>query len=183
MKLSSSVLHPLYARQLKQTALGDLWLAISQTGLVAVAWSQNELDFQGFLARRFKRPLEMEASGMIASRLALAADELNEYLQGSLTKFSLPIDWSVLRPFQQSVLQATLAIPYGETRHYGEIALKIERPRAARAVGRAEATNPMPLVIPCHRVIGADGKLRGYGGGQGLATKEWLLKMEGAVMA
>jgi methylated-DNA-[protein]-cysteine S-methyltransferase len=55
--------------------------------------------------------------------------------------------------------------------------------RAARAVGRANATNPMPLVIPCHRVIGADGKLRGYGGGEGLKTKEWLLKMEGAVIA
>jgi methylated-DNA-[protein]-cysteine S-methyltransferase len=70
----------------------------------------------------------------------------------------------------------------GYTRTYGEIAFEIGNPKAARAVGRANATNPMPLVIPCHRVIGSDGKLRGYGGGEGLSTKEWLLKLEGAVM-
>jgi methylated-DNA-[protein]-cysteine S-methyltransferase len=168
---------PLYTGQLKQTALGDLWLAVSQEGLAAVTWAKNESDFQEYLTKRYKRPLEKDAG-----RLALIADELSQYLQGSLQTFSILIDWSLLRPFQQAVLKVTLSIPYGETRRYGEIAHEIERPRAARAVGRAEATNPMPLVIPCHRVIGADGKLLGYGGGQGLATKEWLLKMEGALM-
>jgi len=64
-----------------------------------------------------------------------------------------------------------------------KIAAEIHRPRAYRAVGRANATNPMPIVIPCHRLIGVDGKLHGYGGGEGLKTKEWLLKMEGAVIA
>jgi methylated-DNA-[protein]-cysteine S-methyltransferase len=87
-----------------------------------------------------------------------------------------------LRPFQIQVLQIVFSIPYGGTRTYGEIAYDIGNPKAARAVGRANATNPMPLVIPCHRVIGSDGKLRGYGGGEGLATKEWLLQMEGAVL-
>ncbi len=82
----------------------------------------------------------------------------------------------MLRPFQQAVLQATYEIPYGETRTYKEIAERIGRPRAARAVGRAEATNPMPLVLPCHRVIGVDGKLHGYGLGEGVKTKEWLVK-------
>ena len=101
----------------------------------------------------------------------------------SSTHFTLVIDWTVLRPFQQAVLQATYEIPYGETRTYKEIAERIGRPRAARAVGRAEATNPMPLVIPCHRVIGVDGKLHGYGLAEGVKTKEWLLKMEGAVIA
>ncbi len=89
------------------------------------------------------------------------------------------IDWSVLTPFQQKVLQATLAIPYGQTRTYAEIAQQVGKPRAARAVGRAEATNPMPVVIPCHRVIGSDGKLHGYGAGEGLPTKAWLLELEG----
>jgi methylated-DNA-[protein]-cysteine S-methyltransferase len=177
MTEKSLALLPLYISQLKKTPLGDLWLAASQAGLVAVEWVENEVDFPGYLSRRYKRPLETNAS-----RLELAADELNRYLMGKLMTFSLPIDWSVLRPFQQAALKATMAIPYGETRRYGEIAYEIARPRAARAVGRAEATNPMPLVIPCHRVIDADGKLHGYGGGQGLTTKEWLLKMEGAVM-
>ncbi|MFH2040819.1 MAG: methylated-DNA--[protein]-cysteine S-methyltransferase [Chloroflexota bacterium] len=172
------VVFPLYTGQLKHTPVGDLWLATSQTGLVAVSWAQNELKFQEYLTKRYKLPLEKNTG-----RLALIFDELSEYLNGQLKNFSIPIDWSVLRPFQQAVLRATYSIPYGEARSYGEIAVEIEHPGAARAVGRAEATNPMPLVIPCHRVIGADGKLRGYGGGQGLATKEWLLKMEGVLIA
>lgn len=169
---------PLYTGQLKHTPVGDLWLATSQAGLVAVSWAQNEQKFQEYLTKRYKLPLEKNTG-----RLALIFDELSEYLDGQLKNFSIPIDWSLLRPFQQAVLKATFSIPYGETRRYGEIAAEIERPKAARAVGRAEATNPMPLVIPCHRVIGADGKLRGYGGGQGLATKEWLLIMEGVLIA
>jgi O-6-methylguanine DNA methyltransferase len=72
-----------------------------------------------------------------------------------------------------------MAIPYGQTRTYREIAAQIGTPNAPRAVGRANATNPMPLVIPCHRVIGTDGKLHGYGGAGGLKTKRWLLTMEG----
>jgi methylated-DNA-[protein]-cysteine S-methyltransferase len=88
-----------------------------------------------------------------------------------------------LRPFQLKTLKAVFGIPYGETRTYAEIAAQIGHPIAFRAVGRANATNPMPLVIPCHRVIGTDGKLHGYGGGDGLPTKEWLLKLEGAVIA
>lgn len=168
---------PLYTGQLKNTPLGDLWLASSPAGLIAVDWAQSEMNFQVYLVKRFKRSPQKDPG-----RLALAMDELNEYLQGRLKTFSLPIDWSILRPFQQAALKATFAIPYGETRRYSEIAAEIEHPRAARAVGRAEATNPMPLVIPCHRVIGADGNLRGYGGGEGLPTKEWLLKLEGAVL-
>ena len=89
------------------------------------------------------------------------------------------MDWSALgSDFQRSALRAVAAIPYGETRTYGEIAAQIGRPQAPRAVGRANATNPMPLVIPCHRVIGTDGKLHGYGGRGGLKTKQWLLDLE-----
>lgn len=171
------VVLPLYTGQLMNTPLGDLWLAASQVGLVAVVWANSENDFQKYLVKRFKRPFEKDSG-----RLALASEELNDFLQGRLRTFTIPIDWSILRPFQQAVLKATFAIPYGETRRYGEIAAEIDHPGAARAVGRAEATNPMPLVIPCHRVIGLDGMLRGYGGGEGLPTKEWLLKLEGAIM-
>ena len=109
--------------------------------------------------------------------------QIGEYLAGQRRDFDFPIHWSVMTPFQQQSLQATYAIPYGQTVTYGEIARRIGRPRSARAVGRAQATNPMPLVIPCHRVLGADGGLHGYGAGEGLATKAWLLKLEAGTFA
>ena len=167
-----------YIGELKGTPLGNLWLAVSDLGLVAVEWSQSQVEFEAYLTKRFKRSAEHNPD-----KVKDASKELSEYLTGKRRQFTLPIDWSLMRPFQQAALQATFAIPYGETRTYGELAAQIGRLRAARAIGRAEATNPMPLVIPCHRVIGADGKLHGYGGGEGLKTKEWLLRLEGAVMA
>ncbi len=105
--------------------------------------------------------------------------QLQQYLDGRRRRFSGKIDWSVVpAAFSRAALEAVLAIPYGHTRTYAQIARIIGHPGAARAVGRANATNPMPLVIPCHRVIGTDGSLRGYGGAGGLKTKAWLLKME-----
>ncbi|TES90066.1 MAG: MGMT family protein, partial [Anaerolineales bacterium] len=80
----------------------------------------------------------------------------------------------------KKVRQTVMGIPYGQTATYTAIAARIGRPGAARAVGRANATNPIPFVIPCHRVVGADGDLRGYGGAGGIETKKWLLKLERA---
>jgi len=168
----------LYCGELKDTPIGDLWLAVSERGLAAVDWGKDRVQFEARLARRFKMPVFHDPK-----KVKDAAAELRAYLKGKRRFFTLVIDWTLLRPFQRLVLQATAAIPYGETRTYKEIAEQIDRPRAARAVGRAEATNPMPLVIPCHRVIGSDGKLHGYGLAQGLPTKEYLLKMEGALIA
>jgi len=167
----------LYLGELKGTPLGNLWLAVSDLGLVAVEWSHSQAEFEAYLTKRFKRRVEHDPD-----KVRDTARELSEYLTGKRRQFTIPIDWSLMRSFQQAALQATFAIPYGETRTYGELAAQIGRPRAARAVGRAEATNPMPLVIPCHRVIGADGKLHDYGGGEGLPTKEWLLRLEGTVL-
>jgi methylated-DNA-[protein]-cysteine S-methyltransferase len=168
---------PLYIGVLKNSPLGDLWIASTDYGLAAVEWAQDEADFSTYLTRRFKRPTEPDSQ-----KIALPHQQLDEYLRGERKAFHLPIDWSHLRPFQIQVLQIVYNIPYGQTRTYGDIAYEIGKPKAARAVGRANATNPMPLIIPCHRVIGSDGKLRGYGGGEGLATKEWLLQLEGAVL-
>ncbi len=168
----------LYIGQSGETVLGKLWLAVSDVGLVAIESNLDQPAFEAYLSKRFKRPLIYSPK-----HVREAADQLKQYLAGERFDFTLSIDWTVLRPFQQSVLQATYAIPYGETRTYKEIAEHIGRPRSARAVGRAEATNPMPLVLPCHRVIGCDGKLHGYGTGEGLKTKEWLLKMEGSLIA
>ena len=177
--MKSDLLSPssLYIGELNGTPLGDLRLAASDFGLVAVEWAESQPEFDAYL-QRLKRPLRLDTR-----KIKPYAKELGEYLQGKRQAFTIPIDWTLFRPFQREALQAVFRIPYGETRTYLEIALQIGRERAYRAVGRANATNPMPLVIPCHRVIGSDGKLHGYGGGAGLPTKEWLLKMEGAVIA
>ena len=166
----------IYIGSTGNTPLGKLWLAVSEMGLVAVEFDDmDQNEFTGYVETHFKHPAKYSPK-----HTAEAARQLREYLMGKRRKFTFPIDWSGLKPFQKSALRATLAIPYGETRTYQDLAQQIGHPRAARAVGRAEATNPMPLVIPCHRVLGTDGKLHGYGGGEGLPTKEWLLKMEGA---
>lgn len=161
-----------------RTPLGIFWVAMSENGLAAVEWDDQKADFDRYLSKRLKRPVLADPA-----RAAPALQELDEYLRGARKAFSIPIDWSLLRPFQREVLKLVHAIPRGETRTYSEIAHQMGRPRAARAVGCANATNPMPIVIPCHRLIGADGKLHGYGGGEGLKTKAWLLKLEGAVIA
>jgi len=105
--------------------------------------------------------------------------QLKEYLHGERIVFDLPVDWSGMTGFQFNVLKETFNIPFGQVLTYGEIARRIGNPNAARAVGRVEATNPLPILIPCHRVIGADGKLHGYGGRGGIQTKAWLLHHEG----
>ena len=160
------------------TALGDLWVAVSENGLVAVDFPTDQAEFTAWLQKQHSAPVEFSPEKVLD-----AVTQLREYAAGEREVFSLPIDWSVLREFQRKALQATFEIPYGETRTYKEIAVEVGKPRAARAVGRAEATNPMPVVLPCHRVVGADRKLHGYGAGSGLDTKTWLLKLEGAVIA
>lgn len=166
-----SFVFPIYVGELNGSPIGDLRLAASDQGLVAVEWANAQPDFDSYLLQSN------------AELVAPYANELREYLEGKRRSFTFPINWSIFRPFQKEALQEVFKIPYGETRTYSEIAVVINRPLAYRAVGRANATNPMPLVIPCHRLIGTDGKLHGYGGGEGLKTKEWLLKLEGAVIA
>lgn len=167
----------LYLGELNGTPLGDLRLVVSDFGLVAIEWADSQPALDAYLAR-LKRPVQPDAR-----KVKPYAKELAEYLNRRRTAFTIPVDWTFFTPFQREALQAVYRIPYGETRTYIDIAREINRPLAYRAVGAANAMNPMPLVIPCHRVIGMDGKLHGYGGGQGLPTKEWLLKMEGAVIA
>ena len=168
---------PVFIGKTERTPLGVLWVAVTERGLAAVEWDSAKADFDRYLTKRLKRPVIHSPE-----QTSLPLLELTSYLRGDPRTFSFPIDWSLLRPFQRAVLEIVYAIPYGETTTYAHIAEQIGRPHAYRAVGRANATNPMPLVIPCHRVIGTDGKLHGYGGGEGLKTKEWLLKLEGAVL-
>lgn len=161
------------------TPLGDLWVAVSEKGLVAVEFPATQPEFVAWLEKHHPQA----RVDFDPQQVQPALEQLREYAAGTRREFSLPIDWSVLNAFQHRALEITAAIPYGQTRTYKEIAVELGNPRAARAVGRAEATNPMPIVLPCHRVVGSDGKLHGYGGGQGLPTKEWLLKLEKALIA
>ena len=172
----SKINETVYIGEISSTPLGPIWLAISERGLVAIEVSPNKDTLISLLNRfDFLQVLVDE------TKTAAAAHQISQYLQGERETFDLPIDWSVLTPFQEQALRATCAIPYGEVMTYGEIAQRLGNPRAARAVGRAEATNPIPLVIPCHRVIGADGGLHGYGAGAGLETKAWLLDLESKI--
>ncbi|WMC10182.1 methylated-DNA--[protein]-cysteine S-methyltransferase [Oceanimonas pelagia] len=107
--------------------------------------------------------------------LAEACRQLNAYFTGQLTRFTLSLA-PAGTAFQQQVWQALLTIPWGEQRSYGEVASAIGNPRAVRAVGAANGRNPIPILIPCHRVIGANGSLTGYAGG--LERKRWLLAHE-----
>lgn len=109
------------------------------------------------------------------SRLRAAARQLREYFAGTRTQFDLPLHPSGT-PFQLEVWGALLSIPYGETVSYADIARRIRRPRAVRAVGAANGANPLSIIVPCHRVIGSHGDLVGYGGG--LPLKRWLLAHE-----
>ncbi|MDE0226906.1 MAG: methylated-DNA--[protein]-cysteine S-methyltransferase [Gammaproteobacteria bacterium] len=109
--------------------------------------------------------------------LRQATAQIEEYFQGTRREFDLDLA-PTGTPFQLAVLDALATIPYGETRSYGEVAAQIGKPKAVRAVGAANGRNPLPIVLPCHRVIGADGSLTGFGGG--LETKRYLLELEGS---
>ncbi|MGB0878650.1 MAG: methylated-DNA--[protein]-cysteine S-methyltransferase [Mycobacterium sp.] len=108
---------------------------------------------------------------------AAAVDQLEEYFAGQRTEFELELEMAGT-PFQRRVWSALMTIPYGQTRSYGEIAMQLDAPGASRAVGLANGRNPIAIIVPCHRVIGANGKLTGYGGG--LSRKRALLDLETA---
>ncbi|HHX71501.1 MAG TPA: methylated-DNA--[protein]-cysteine S-methyltransferase [Clostridiales bacterium] len=123
----------------------------------------------------FQNEIEPSMQTAPTPLLEEAQKQLSGYFAGERKAFSLPLAPKGT-PFQQTVWQALLAIPYGETRSYAEIARAVEKPKAFRAVGMANNRNPIPILIPCHRVIGADGSLVGYGGG--LSVKQALLALE-----
>lgn len=108
-----------------------------------------------------------------------ALNQVRAYLEGRRRSFDLPFDGRVFTPFQKTVLDAVYAIPYGQVSTYGKIAAQVGKPGASRAVGTANGDNPLPLVIPCHRVVGSDGHLRGYSAPGRLGWKAWLLQLEG----
>lgn len=120
------------------------------------------------------RPGQCDKTSLLES----ARDQLNAYFDGRLKEFDLPLAPAGTE-FEQAVWDAMCRIPYGKTRSYGAVAMELSS--TARSVGQACATNPIPIVIPCHRIVGADGKMVGYSGFQGRISKEFLLGLEGAM--
>jgi methylated-DNA-[protein]-cysteine S-methyltransferase len=150
-----------------QSPVGPLLLAAGQDGL-------RHLQFhRGQLPRAAKGELWIESR----ERLEIYEQQVEAYFRGELREFTSQLDLQGTS-FQKDCWQALLRIPYGETRTYAEIAREIGRPHAFRAVGQANHDNPIAIIVPCHRVLGADRTLTGYGGG--LSTKEKLLRLEGA---
>ncbi len=143
-------------------------------GELLLAGEDGALSMIGFPKGSMRR--EPEADWIFNEKpLADACEQLREYFSGDRQVFDLPLKLDGTE-FQVSVLKALQEIPYGQTTSYGEIARRIGRPKAVRAVGAANARNPIPIVVPCHRVIGSTGDLTGFGGG--LDTKEALLRLE-----
>ncbi|MFZ0531743.1 MAG: methylated-DNA--[protein]-cysteine S-methyltransferase [Anaerolineales bacterium] len=164
---------PIYVGLLPSSPIGPMWVAVSELGLMMVDWSMSQADFSQRVGRRFHTDVFYDESHSTE-----ALQQLSEYLSGSRRQFTIPLDLLGMSPFQVQVLHLTSQIPYGQTSTYKKIAVQLGKVHAARAVGRVESTNPIPLVIPCHRVLGTDGSLHGYGGPGGIKLKAWLLKLE-----
>lgn len=155
--------------------VGELLVAVTSRGLAAVAYDD---DSREELVERMARELSPRVVSS-ARPTDVARRELEEYFRGERERFDLRLDRRLMHPFAKDVLAATARVPFGRVATYGQIAAKIGHPSAARAVGAALGSNPIPIVVPCHRVIGAGGKLTGYAGG--LFRKEYLLRLEGSL--
>ena len=161
------------AYTMSDSPFGPLLLAATPKGLVKLSLPGHDPEeaLEDLAARISPRLLEAPA------RLDEARRELDLYFEGKLTEVDLPLDWQLSRDFRRRALRAIDRIPYGKTRSYTEIARSAGNERAVRAAGTACGANPIPIVVPCHRVLRSSGGLGGYGGG--LPMKEALLELEG----
>jgi methylated-DNA-[protein]-cysteine S-methyltransferase len=156
-----------------ETPIGDLFVAASTRGLAAISFDADP-DAQLERLSRIAGPAVLRSPRSVEA----ARRELDEYFAGRRRVFDLSLDLRALPPFTVSVLEELARVPYGETTTYGTLAAKVGHPRAARAVGTVMNRNRIPIVLPCHRVVGSDGDLTGYAGG--LDRKLTLLELEGA---
>jgi methylated-DNA-[protein]-cysteine S-methyltransferase len=157
-----------------QTPVGSLFVASSERGVceIGFATGHSEEEFRHLLERRGLWPQRDDHA------VAPVTEQLKEYFAGRRSQFQVPLDFSGLSPFTRSVLDATAEVPFGQVQTYRQIAERIGRPRATRAVGNALHRNPIPLIVPCHRIVRSDLSLGGYAGG--VSMKEQLLRLEGA---
>jgi methylated-DNA-[protein]-cysteine S-methyltransferase len=158
---------------LVDTPLGSLLVAVTDRGLCRIEFDpEPERDLEP-IARQFGAKVLRTPKAVDGARR-----ELDEYFEGRRTSFELPLDLRVDAPFRLRVMHELARVPYGQVTTYGALAARAGHPSAARAVGTFMNRNPVPIVLPCHRVVGANGSLTGYGGG--LERKERLLQLEGA---
>jgi methylated-DNA-[protein]-cysteine S-methyltransferase len=150
--------------------VGDLFIAETNAGLCRISYTIDDQDEQ--LARVF-------GARVLRVPLDVVHRELDEYFEGKRRDFDLPLDLRVAE-FNEAVLHELARVPYGRLETYGGLAAKVGRPKAARAVGTVMNRNPIPIVLPCHRIVGANGSLTGYAGG--LDIKRQLLELEGAML-
>jgi methylated-DNA-[protein]-cysteine S-methyltransferase len=166
-----------------ETPVGWMALAATARGLARLVLPGEKMppadeDAPGDVLADRLAPADAPQETARAEAIALRGErEVREYLDGRRRRFTVPVDLEDVPPFRRRVLRAALRIPYGRTVSYAELARRSGSPRGARAVGQAMATNPVPLVIPCHRVLATGGGLGGYGGG--LDLKRYLLALEG----
>ena len=157
-----------------ESPVGELFVAVSDRGLAAISYDTVP-DEQLERLARIAGPCVLRSPRTVDA----ARRELDEYFEGKRRAFDLTLDLRALPPFTVTVLHELARVPYGETTTYGALAARVGRPRAARAVGTVMNRNRIPIVLPCHRVVGAGGDLVGYGGG--LERKSALLTLEGAL--
>jgi methylated-DNA-[protein]-cysteine S-methyltransferase len=173
-KLEESGDEVIYYDCLPATPVGPLYLAASQEGLLALSYSDSELDFLDWLKSYTGAEVRRDPG-----RLAEAAQQVRQYLAGDRHQFVLELDLRFMTSFQRRVLTTVARVPAGQVTTYGDLARRIQRPDSARAVGQALGHNPIPIVLPCHRVLASDGGLGGYSGRGGIETKRYLLALEG----
>lgn len=156
-----------------ETPIGMMWIGSGKNGVIKISLGNiAQRDFFSYVKKHYTDDMVVTDKEYNAGVL----QELNEYFRGERRNFSLKTDISTATEFQKKVWMKVCEIPYGETTTYGQIAKRIANPRATRAVGGANNRNNIPIIIPCHRVIGRDGELVGYGGG--LFIKRVLLEHE-----
>ena len=163
------------AYDIVDTPIGSLFVAATDAGLCRISYDPETDRVVEDLARTLGTRVLRSARPVDQTRRQLA-----EYFEKRRTEFELDLDLSLAADFSRRVLDELALVPYGEVTTYGELAKRAERPRAARAVGTVMNRNPIPIVLPCHRVVGANGSLTGYAGG--LDVKERLLRLEGAIL-
>jgi methylated-DNA-[protein]-cysteine S-methyltransferase len=166
----------LYYGVMEKSPVGSIFIAVGDRGVIAIDIGTTEEEFLSRMEKKFEA-LFIHSPEKVAGVI----EQLQEYFDGQRIKFKLNLVLDNVTKFQKKVLLETLNIPQGQITTYGEMAKHLGKAQWARAVGQALARNPIPIIIPCHRVLAADGSLHGYSGGRGIETKAKLLQLEGAI--